>query len=103
MLGEFFYNFGWFGVVGSFLVGVVLAWCQNRLNESEQKERVIYVWASAVLAVFLLLFIRGYFTDAIMKLAYVFLFSWLADGLIRHVHERRSRGQFLAAEEADVI
>lgn len=90
MLGEFFYNFGWLGIACSFLVGALLAWCQGRLNEAEDEGRIVYVWASAVLAVFLLLFIRGYFTDAIMKLAYVFLFSWLVSCLIKYGSQRRS-------------
>lgn len=89
MLGEFFYNFGWFGVVGSFLVGALLAWCQSYLNEGEDKRHIVRAWASAVLAVYLLLFIRGYFTDATMKLVYVFLFYCLASWLIDYKLHRR--------------
>ena len=92
MLGEFFYNFGWYGVVLSFLVGVAVAWCQNRFNEIGKKEHILIVWASAVLAMFLLLFIRGYFTDAIMKTVYVFCATWIATGFIRRFSEQKRNG-----------
>ena len=98
MLGEFYYNFGWFGVAGPFLVGAVLAWCQNRFNESGQEGRLIYVWMSAVLSIFLLLFIRGYFTDAIMKIVYVFLAAWAADGFARRFSERKQLKTDVALE-----
>lgn len=96
MLGEFYYNFGWFGLVGPFLVGALLAWCQNRLNESDKDERLVFVWVAAVISVFLLLFIRGYFTDAIMKVVYVFLAAWIADDVVRHFSARRSRALYRA-------
>ena len=90
MLGEFYFNFGWFGLVGPFLVGAVVAWCQNRFNEyNNHTERGVYVWAAAVLAMFLLLFIRGYFTDAIMKIAYVFLFAWIVNDSVPRVFKRK--------------
>lgn len=101
MLGEFFYNFGWFGVVGSFLVGALLARCQSSLNEAGSEERVVSVWVSAVLAVFLLLFIRGYFTDAIMKLAYVFLFSWLVTHLVNYDSRQGPHKRSAISEEVD--
>ena len=101
MLGEFFYNFGWLGIVGSFLVGALLAWCQSCLNEAEDVKCNIYTWVSAVLAVFLLLFIRGYFTDAIMKLAYVYLFIWLTSCLRKYGSRHRSFNCDGNPEEAD--
>ena len=97
MLGEFYYNFGWFGLVGPFLVGALLAWCQNRLNESDKDERLVFVWVAAVISVFLLLFIRGYFTDAIMKVVYVFLAAWIADGVVRRFSARRSQAPYRAS------
>ena len=84
MLGEFYYNFSWFGVMGSFLVGAAVAWCQNRLNESDKERHCVCVWAAAVLAVFLLLFIRGYFTDAVMKITYVLLIALVSHGIVWH-------------------
>lgn len=91
MLGEFYFNFGWFGIVGAFFVGAAVAWCQNRFNEADGAKRGVYIWAAAVLAMFLLLFIRGYFTDAMMKIVYVFLFAWVASGLIRRFSKREKR------------
>ncbi|HIU05950.1 MAG TPA: O-antigen polysaccharide polymerase Wzy [Candidatus Coprousia avicola] len=88
-LGELYFNFGWFGLVGSLLVGFVIGWCQNRLNESNNSEQGFDVWIAAVLSMFLLLFIRGYFTDAIMKIAYVLLFVWVSGSFFQRVHERR--------------
>lgn len=103
MLGEFFYNFGWFGVAGSFLVGALLAWCQSCLNEVKDGKRIVFVWASAVLAVYLLLFIRGYFTDAIMKLVYAFLFSCLASWVNNYKIQRRFTKLGRSTEEADAV
>ena len=90
MLGEFYYNFGWFGLVGPVLTGCILAWCQNRLNLAGQEKTDLGVWLASVLAIFLLLFVRGYFTDAVMKLAYLCVFVWAADGLLRRVDERKT-------------
>ena len=62
----------------------------NRLKESNEKKRLVFVWVAAVVSVFLLLFIRGYFTDAIMKLVYVFLAAWIADGIVRRFSSRKT-------------
>lgn len=91
MLGEFYYNFGWFGLVGPVLVGCVLAWCQNRLNLVGREQADRGVWLASVLAIFLLLFVRGYFTDAVMKFVYLCVFAWVASGLLRRVDERKSQ------------
>lgn len=88
-LGEFYYNGGWFGLIGPLLVGFVICWCQNRLNESSNSDQGFVVWMAAVLSMFLLLFIRGYFTDAIMKIVYVLLFVWVSGSLFQRAHERR--------------
>ena len=85
------------------MVGALLAWCQGRLNEAEDRGRIVYAWASAVLAVFLLLFIRGYFTDAIMKLAYLLFFSWLASCLIKHGSWLRSLKRGGGSQEVDAV
>ena len=90
MLGEFYYNFGWFGLVGPVLTGSILAWCQNRLNLAGQEKTDLGVWLASVLAIFLLLFVRGYFTDAVMKLVYLCVFVWVASGLLRRVDERKT-------------
>lgn len=88
-LGEFYFNWGWFGLIGPLLVGCVICWCQNRLNESGNSNQGFVVWIAAVLSMFLLLFIRGYFTDAIMKIVYVFLFVWVSGSIFQRAHERR--------------
>lgn len=91
-LGELYFNFGWFGLVGSLLVGFAIGWCQNRLNESNNSEQGYIVWIAAVISMFLLLFIRGYFTDAILKIAYVLLFAWGSWSSFQRAHERRGSG-----------
>lgn len=90
MLGEFYYNFGWFGLLGSFLVGCMLAWCQDRLNLIGRSESCLGPWMAVVFATFLLLFIRGYFTDAAMKITYLFVFVWVVSGVIKHHEDRNS-------------
>ncbi len=90
MLGEFYYNFGWFGLVGPFLVGCVLAWCQNRLNLVGREGTSLGMWLAAVFAIFLLLFVRGYFTDAAMKFVYLCVFAWAASGLLRRFDEQKT-------------
>ena len=98
MLGEFYYNFGWFGLIGPLLVGCVLAWCQNRLNcICLECGASLGVWLSAVLAIFLLLFVRGYFTDAAMKFVYLCVFVWAASGLLRRFDGRKDRMDSLRA------
>lgn len=90
MLGEFYYNFGWFGLIGPFLVGCVLAWCQNHLNLVDRNEVDLGVWLASILAIFLLLFVRGYFTDAAMKFVYLWVLAWAASGMLHRLDERKS-------------
>lgn len=89
MLGEFYYNFSWLGLVGLFVMGCILAWCQNRLNLIGRSGCSRSVWLAAVLSIFLLLFIRGYFSDMVMKLVYLCVFTWMANDLIKRLLERR--------------
>lgn len=88
MLGELYYNFGWYGLAGSFLVGGIVSACQNGLNNLELERVGSKAWLAAVISVFMLLYIRGYFTDAIMKLVYTLLLAWIATGFDRQVHKR---------------
>lgn len=98
MLGEFYYNFGWFGLVGCFLVGGVVSACQNGLNNFSAGRVDANVWIAAVLSVFMLLYVRGYFTDAMMKLVYVMLLAWVATGFAEHAHERTATKTSIAGD-----
>ena len=100
MLGEFYYNFGWFGLAGTFLLGAGVAWCQNRFNDIGESVPGFRVWAAVVMGMFLLLFVRGYFTDAVMKVAYLFAFVWAVNSVIQQARMRK--GRFTEGRAEDV-
>lgn len=88
VLGELYYNFGWFGLAGAFLVGSAVSACQNGLNGLLSGQADAKAWIAAIVSVFMLLYVRGYFTDAMMKFAYTLLVTWVATGLAEIAHER---------------
>lgn len=84
-LAEFYYNFSWFGLIACVPVGAVLAYCQRGLSRcSYEKQGYASAWWAALVFVFMLLYIRGYFIDGVMKLTYVILFVWLVCGICQH-------------------
>lgn len=71
-IAESYYNFKWLGIVVSFVVGWCAAFCQiNMINYNNKRN-----YGASIVALVLLLFIRGYFVDMTMKLAYLWLFIW---------------------------
>lgn len=70
-LGELYYNFSWFGVMGNFVIGVVLGKIHNRITSRNHSCLLQKGW-SAILAISMLLFIRGYFTDMVQRLAWTY-------------------------------
>lgn len=90
MLGEFYYNFGWTGLAGSFVVGMLVAYCQGRFNCFNRRRNDSAVWLASILAVYLLLFVRGYFTDAVMRLVYTILAAWIVTALVRKLDSKRN-------------
>ena len=94
MLGELYFNFGWIGLLGTFAIGGIVAACQNSFNDYSGRDITARVWVASVMAVFLLLYIRGYFTDAVMKFVYTLLFARCSSGLITHFQNRSSGLQF---------
>lgn len=71
-LGELYYNFGWFGVLGSCVLGAVLARIHNVLVPGNCDSTGYKSWC-AILATAMLLFVRGYFTDMIQKLVWTYI------------------------------
>ena len=96
-LGEFYYNFGWFGLIGMPVVGMFLGKVQKRLElfrinricdedilsivDDEINDNYIIGDArvnldlvfSIIMAISLLLFIRGYFTDMVQKVVWTMI------------------------------
>ena len=70
-LGEFYYNFAWLGSVLCIPLGALLAATQDCIT-SEKTGTSEKCWYAA-LTTLLLLFVRGYFTDMIQKLVWLFL------------------------------
>ena len=84
-LAEFYYNFSWFGLIACVPVGAVLAYCQRGLSRrSYEKQGRASAWWAALVFVFMLLYIRGYFIDCVMKLAYVMVFVWIVYHIYQH-------------------
>ena len=59
-LGELFYNFSYFGILGAFVVGYAVGKIQNTINNDSNIIKTVW---SCVVFYRLLLFIRGYVTD----------------------------------------
>lgn len=70
-LGELFYNFSWFGIIGNYVVGFVNTRIHNGLIK-EGKKQSIQKCLDAVVATAMILFVRGYFTDMVQKLAWTY-------------------------------
>lgn len=70
-LGEFYYNFSWFGVSGVFIVGYIVGKCQSNLYRSF--EPISLLWSVVILMQFIL-FIRGYITDMAQMCIWLWLF-----------------------------
>lgn len=72
-LGELYYNFSWFGVLGSAIVGSFMSRLHTGIIiKSDSESRIIYqVWCS-ILATAMILFVRGYFTDMVQKLIWTY-------------------------------
>lgn len=76
-LGELYYNFGWFGLLAVPIVGKIVGWI-NALLESLKMNKNINnnTILSLVLAVSMLLFIRGYFSDMVQKIVWLLVFAY---------------------------
>lgn len=59
-IGEFYYNFSWFGILAAGVLGYVIRKCQNGISNRDNVKGIM--WNSLVY-MWLLLYIRGYITD----------------------------------------
>lgn len=75
-LGEFYYNFAWGGLLGSCIVGGIIGKIHVKLVQSEYASLLEKSWA-AILAISIILFIRGYFTDFAQRLIWAYLLIYL--------------------------
>ena len=74
-LGELYYNFSWLGIFPCIYLGIWLCKINNALlyNDDVMKKS----WY-AIIGVLLILFIRGYFSDMMQKIAWVYIILyWL--------------------------
>lgn len=72
-LGELYYNFSWFGVLGTAVVGAFMFRLHTGIiiKSETESERAYQAWCS-ILATAMILFIRGYFTDMVQKLVWTY-------------------------------
>lgn len=71
-LGELYYNFSWFGVLGSYFIG----WLIIKLHCNLVEENNVYVTKkcfNAIVAISMILFVRGYFTDMVQKIVWLYI------------------------------
>lgn len=71
-LGEFYYNFSWFGVLGSAAVGMFISKIHKGITDKNRSGNLYKAWC-AVLATAMILYVRGYFTDMMQKLVWTYL------------------------------
>ena len=69
-------------------MGAILAICQTKINEIGYGGCEMGTWIALIVSTFLLLFIRGYFADGFMKLAYTLAAAWVATSFVRHLGRR---------------
>lgn len=72
-LGEAYYNFSWSGLLICFFVGIISSKCHIYMHYNNKGgELLIRDVMSIVISISILLFVRGYFTDMIQKIAWVY-------------------------------
>lgn len=76
-LGELFYNFSWFGILGSVILGVFITKLHNGIVNNNDRSSDLYKAWCAVLSTAMVLYVRGYFTDMVQKLVWVYFVIYL--------------------------
>ncbi len=73
IIGESFYNFSWLGIFVSFIVGMVVSKIQKDFGRdiflNGNKDKIF--WAT-IISIFILLYIRGYFTDMVQTVVWLY-------------------------------
>jgi len=87
-LGELFYNFSWFGIIGSSVVGAFITKLHNGIVDDSSCDIFYKAWYS-ILATAMILFVRGYFTDMMQKLVW----TYIAIYIIRMYLAKRETGK----------
>lgn len=76
-LGELYYNFSWFGILGSVVLGVFITRLHNGIvNNNDMSSDLYKAWCS-ILSTAMLLYVRGYFTDMMQKLVWTYFVIYL--------------------------
>lgn len=81
-LGELYYNFSWFGILGSYIVGMILGNVHVTIIKNGGTTLLQKGWAS-ILGISLILFIRGYFTDMVQQLIWTYFLMYLICSYVR--------------------
>lgn len=71
-LGELYYNFSWFGVLGSIGIGAFMIKLHDGLVSQDDMGDVYKVWC-AIVATAMILYVRGYFADMVQKLVWTYI------------------------------
>ncbi len=74
MLGESYYNFGWCGLIIVFIIGYIAKKIDLQfINKTYRDYCPLKYIMAFVLSVTMLIFIRGYFTDMVQKIIWVYI------------------------------
>lgn len=77
-LGEFYYNFGWYSLIIILFFGYFLGKVQSYIMVDKNKnEHDISKIMAVIIGIYLILFIRGYFTDFVQKIVWLYLFVFI--------------------------
>ena len=87
-LGELFYNFSWFGIIGGSVVGAFITKLHNGIVDDSSCDIFYKAWYS-ILSTAMILFVRGYFTDMMQKLVW----TYIAIYIIRMYLAKRETGK----------
>ena len=85
-LGELYYNFSWFGVLGSIAIGAFMMRLHDGITDKRENATMYKAWCS-ILTTSMVLFVRGYFTDMMQKLVWTY---WIIC-LVQMYVERKKR------------
>lgn len=72
-LGEIYYNFGSYGYFLLIILGYILGKIQANFISDKQKGYDIDKILSVIIGIYLILFIRGYFTDFVQKIVWLYI------------------------------
>lgn len=77
-IGELYYNFGMYSSVLLLIFGYFLGKIQTNMTKSisESKNKIKKILA-VIIGIYLILFIRGYFSDFVQKIVWLYLFVYL--------------------------